>query len=175
MQIEYNELINSYFIDYDISIEDYLSFDDIKLKVKMPKQLIKLIDNPIIEDNNIYSFTMLDNENGFPSSYIQDKDLIGIECAINKINLIDYARNFIPLTALSLLKTGLAFSILLSRKLESEKSNEKFKIIFSFRISKYVDSVVRFHKIRENLISFVSSDFKDKPSIDGLLIINTGY
>lgn len=148
MVIKYNKIIDGYLIDFDIEIYDMIKMETADLKKGLPKRLLRLLDYSIIEKLDIYAF----KQNEDCLSDFNTNNLIetktNLEVDFNKINLIDYGLS--RANNKRLLMCGISFSILLKRLLSEKYIGVAFNVIFSYRISKYTDSIVRFHKIREN-------------------------
>ena len=165
--------MGSYLMDFDIDVDEYPKTENSKLRQRLSEALLNVIDDPISKtENSTYAFSGNKIESGVSPEDFANNNRTAIECSLNKINLIDYWDSSLPENAENLLHAGLNFSFLLARKLNVEVSGINLKIIFSYRISKYIDSVVRFHKIRKDEI-WLSNSFEKQLSTDGILTIDT--
>ena len=172
-----------YLIDFEID-EVMTSFTDAnktELKQSLGSNLSKLLDAPILTD--AYGNHLINNQvntayvsSGIKPIYIPDDiDKTRFEAAMNKVNLLDYMDGKSILNdheawAGTFLRNGLHFSLLLSDKLASIGSGQ-FKVIFTYGLSKHIDSIVRFHSIRENEI-FIPDDFETQPFVQGIMTID---
>jgi len=184
MGIRTNELMKSYLIDFDFyeTIETNGQPQLESLKNSLPDKLVELIDLPILEDTNGNYLININrnkkwvNEGEEIDDYSNFVDQTGFECDHNKINLWDYQPNMEEymkdheLWAASFLKQGLYFSLLLFNKI-SAIEGRVFKVIFSYGLSKFVDSVIRFHSLRIGE-SYIPDDFEKMSFVQGILTID---
>jgi hypothetical protein len=184
MKIKTNGLMKSYLIDFDL-------FEEIEInghpnleimKSALPEKLVELLDLPVLEDANgnylinIRRNRKWVNEGRKVDDYSNNVDQTGFECDNNKINLWDYQPNMEEymkdheLWAASFLKQGLYFSLLLFNKI-SAIEGRVLKVIFSYGLSKFVDSVICFHSLRFGE-SYIPEDFEKMPFVQGILTID---
>ncbi|MDF2380355.1 hypothetical protein JMG10_02670 [Nostoc ellipsosporum NOK] len=168
MKILYNKLLEAYLIDFDLDIEDELNRQSDKLNADLPVPLKELLATPIRVSDGVFVLSGLTGE--LETSEVEIDDKTGVECNLSKINLIDYSERY---DAEYLLTQGLRFSILLAKKIKTEYPDIFFTVIFSFGISKYIDSVVRFHAKRDGE-TWLSENFQNEVAIQGILTIEVG-
>ncbi len=168
MKILYNKLLEAYLIDFDLDVEEELNRHFDSVIVDLPVALNELLTSPITVNAGIYGLSGLMTDWEVSADEIDDKT--GVECDINKIDLRDYSERR---EAEYLLIQGLRFSILLAKKLKAECPDNSFMLIFSFGISRYIDSVVRFHAKRDGE-TWLSENFQNEAAIQGILTIEVG-
>ncbi|MBN8785274.1 MAG: hypothetical protein J0G98_19600 [Terrimonas ferruginea] len=168
MKIRFNKLLEAYLIDFDLDIEEELNRRSDELSADLPVSLKELLASPIRVNDGVFVLSGLTGELEMSEGEIDDKT--GVECDVNKINLIDYGERR---DAEYLLTQGIRLSILLSRKLNAEYPVIPFRVIFSFGISKYIDSVVRFHAKRAGE-TWLSENFQNEIAIQGILALEIG-
>lgn len=172
MTIRSNELFKFHLISFDFDMDQLLTERDEVLQKQISPALNKVLKSPISFAGDIYTFSHCQEIYGELSGAIVE-DRTGAEADFNKMNMIDYVAGRYHDRAGDLLRNGLCFSVLLCRKLQKEYPQTSFKVLFSFGISKYVDSVVRFYANRLTDTEWIADDFERQIAVQGIATFDT--